>query len=50
MKAEIKPIKIGIISDDCKFKLPLTRSLPIFPKMDKKEINHVISVVRKYFK
>ena len=34
MKAEIKPIKIGIISDDCKFKLPLTRSLPIFPKIN----------------
>jgi len=25
-------------------------TLPVFPKMDKKEINHVISVVRKYFK
>ena len=34
MKAEIKPIKIGVISDDCKFKLPLTRSLPIFPKIN----------------
>ena len=34
MKAEIKPIKIGIISDDCKFNFPLTRSLPIFPKIN----------------